>query len=950
MEELMRFQQLRPLQTISEEQASALGIALYPKNKLTPFAKSLVDSKERESYVALIGRYEEASGGKNIISATSQLHPFIKALYDWFSFKARPVKKNDLDKFLQTLKTGPNFVIDDEWNSIADNLLVAIERNRINVNYCVNFQELIRICQLIMLCLEFKGEVPGLAKNVTMDLINEILSRSVILPRAALRGRCSTDCSQGHNMDILRQPPPKYPPSRDGKCQCKCDPSCQPPDNHCVCIRTYIADLFIVKQDLARYEAGELADIENILAGELKLRHHRTLMHSEDSSQTETETVTSEERDHQVTEKNTLQSEVKNTIDTKLNVDAGVTATLKYGEAITVTPHANVTYNNAKSESENIARSYAKEIVDRSVTKVQETARKVIISKVINEVEEKNRHSIDNTQAGADHRAGLYYWVNKVSHAQVFNHGKHMMFDLIIPEPAATWKVLYTLKQKNDNALQMPQNPNVTPGEINAANYGNKLSQYGISSPDDIQPPDETIALQIPFSTFVTEPENGATTGFSSTEFKSADIPKGYKADRMDYEIRANTGHPESTGDRDQVAVSVHCGNYELMNRVLNEWQSANQGISLPLPIPNWTANGSHAMNGEAGTITVALAGFSTLAFSLSGSLSITCKLTDEGRTKWQDQIYNLIMTDYNRKLDAYNNAQGGSDDLVQIKGRNPFLNREIERNEFKRHVVAILMCNYFNGMGSMMESVAPCGYPEINFSKLERDAPIIQFFEQVFEWEYMNYLFYHSMWARKCKWPELISEDSGDPLFDKFLTAGASRVQVPVRPGMEDIFHWFLKTGQLWGASGKPPMPGDADYVSMIQELKESLQGDYDDRPGLIAATQGTDTLTLINSNYYWDLVNDVPAQPNIDNDADREILVNYKVYRIVKVEQTNPPADKTSWTITIERPYEGPTAANLKHAVGALFVGAPWEVVVPTELVYLRNIKDTLPAYPLS
>jgi hypothetical protein len=37
------------------------------------------------------------------------------------------------------------------------------------------------------------------------------------------------------------------------------------------------------------------------------------------------------------------------------------------------------------------------------------------------------------------------------------------------------------------------------------------------------------------------------------------------------------------------------------------------------------------------------------------------------------------------------------------------------------------------------------------------------------------------------------------------------------------------------------------------------------------------------------------------------------------------------------------------LKHAVGALYVGAPWEVVIPTKLVYLRNPTDKLPNYPL-
>ena len=85
------------------------------------------------------------------------------------------------------------------------------------------------------------------------------------------------------------------------------------------------------------------------------------------------------------------------------------------------------------------------------------------------------------------------------------------------------------------------------------------------------------------------------------------------------------------------------------------------------------------------------------------------------------------------------------------------------------------------------------------------------------------------------------------------------------------------------------------------------------------------------------------------IENDRDREVLIDYKVHRIVDVAQANA-ADPATWKITIDVPYPGATASNLKHAVGAVFVGAPWEVVTPTELVYLRNPTDTLPVYPLS
>jgi len=189
-------------------------------------------------------------------------------------------------------------------------------------------------------------------------------------------------------------------------------------------------------------------------------------MHSETPTETETETVTSEERNREVNQKFSLQSEVKSTVDEKVNVDAGVTATLKYGDAVTLTPHANVTANFAKSESQSVARSYAKDLVDRSVSKIQEKVRKLQISKVISEVEEKNLHSIDNTQPGADHRAGIYYWVNKVSHARVYNYGKHMMFDVIVPEPAAIFKKLYELKLKNDKNAKAPPKPTVTPQAI----------------------------------------------------------------------------------------------------------------------------------------------------------------------------------------------------------------------------------------------------------------------------------------------------------------------------------------------------------------------------------------------------------------------------------------------------------------------------------------------------
>jgi hypothetical protein len=942
MIELTRFQQLRPVQTIAAEEAQQIGLLLYPDAALSDLANSLKDSDSVSAYAALLNRYRGANKS-NEISDPKSLNPVVLSLYNWLNFKARPLKLEDFKTFVVTLKSSDLPKPEDEWRRYADNLILAIERGLLHTRYCVDFQLLIRICYLIRLCMKADDNGYQVGSDVTAALLNAILTLPILLPPRLLKGRCSENCKTPNKMALPTVKPDAVIAGRN-PCECTCDESCQKPSNFCICVKPYIGDLFLIKEELARFEAGDIADIENILAGEKKLRRHRTLTRSESTTESETDTTTSEERDHEVNEKFSLQSEVKSTVDEKVGVDAGVTATVKYGDAVTITPHANVTANFAKSESQSTARSYAKDLVDRSVSKVEEKVRKLQISKVLSEVEEKNEHSIDNTQVGADHRAGIYYWVNKVSHAQVYNYGKHMMFDVIVPEPAAIFKKLYELKLTSDKNAKAPLKPSVTPQAIQRNTYGTLLNQYGIATTDEIQPPDPTVCVQVAFSQNVPQPDDDKTVAFSSNEFKSPDIPKGYKATGLDYDIRCSIGHPKSTGPDDQVAVSVNVGNECLMFDAINEFASGGGQSNK-----NWVSAGNRAMKGEEGTVTVALAGFSTLALSLSGSISITCTLTDEAFEKWQAQIYNLIMTDYNRKLDAYNASTNKDDQLFQIKGRNPFLNREIERNEFKRNIIAILMCNYFNGLGSMMERVAPCGYPEINFAQLEKDTPVIQFFEQVFEWEYVTYLFYHSMWARKCKWADLIDEDSGDPLFDKFLMSGAARVQVPVRPGLESVFSWFLKTGQIWGAAGEPPVSGDDDYVAMIQELKEADQCDYNDRPGLIAAVQGSETLTLTGSTFYWDLVNDQPATLALDNDVDREILVNFKVYRIVKVEQTNA-GDNSTWTITIDKPYPDASQNNMKHAVGAVFVGAPWEIVVPTELVYLRNKTDLLPTYPLT
>jgi hypothetical protein len=90
---------------------------------------------------------------------------------------------------------------------------------------------------------------------------------------------------------------------------------------------------------------------------------------------------------------------------------------------------------------------------------------------------------------------------------------------------------------------------------------------------------------------------------------------------------------------------------------------------------------------------------------------------------------------------------------------------------------------------------------------------------------------------------------------------------------------------------------------------------------------------------------------------DLDREISIDTVVYRIgaIDLDPNSPPFDVLHpntmwWDVTLDRPYEGAQAIGLPYAVGAKFVGAPWIVTLPTDLIWLKNDTYCLPCYPLT
>lgn len=92
-----------------------------------------------------------------------------------------------------------------------------------------------------------------------------------------------------------------------------------------------VGDLKVVKQKLVRYEAGEVAHIENVLAREKRERQHRRLRQFEEILTEEQEREEESRRDLQSTERFELQSETQRTIQSETTFEAGVDLSAGYG-------------------------------------------------------------------------------------------------------------------------------------------------------------------------------------------------------------------------------------------------------------------------------------------------------------------------------------------------------------------------------------------------------------------------------------------------------------------------------------------------------------------------------------------------------------------------------------------------------------------------------------------
>ena len=241
-----------------------------------------------------------------------------------------------------------------------------------------------------------------------------------------------------------------------------------------------IGDLQAVRQELIGYEAGEISHIENVLEGGLLRRSTRREEINELTITQETDTTQVEERDQQSTSRNELSSEAQKEAGQQSTSVKDQTTTTDYGKLV-----------------ENSKTNYARSVTDRAVNTLTQMVKVQRVQREKKTFTEKSVHELDNRQSGTKVR-GIYQWVDKKYKTRILNYGKRLLYDVVIPEPAAFFiESLKNAAQPENFQITKPVDPNILPNQLNAGNYMYYASQYGVTA-SVTPPPDEfqTVAYQ----------------------------------------------------------------------------------------------------------------------------------------------------------------------------------------------------------------------------------------------------------------------------------------------------------------------------------------------------------------------------------------------------------------------------------------------------------------------
>jgi hypothetical protein len=565
--------------------------------------------------------------------------------------------------------------------------------------------------------------------------------------------------------------------------------------------RLGLADYRKVEQSVCCYLPGEVSHIENVMAREYKERSSRRLTRSEDTTTLELSMEKETQKDSSTTERFELQKEIDSVISKDTSAEAHASVGGNLGN-VRFDAGASFATNTSREDSNHTAVNYSKEVTEKALERVVQKVRQERTIKIIEEFEEQNKHGFDN-RLGDKHVSGVYRWVDKVYKNQVFNYGKRLMYEFMVPQPAVfhneAIKVLAAAPQAT--VLEKPADPRMYGGFFQIADHtkidSNTFPYWaGKYKADSKAAPDGTITIAQAFDLSAKEATGGSVVG--SKSFKM-EIPDGYEAVSAvvgwSYVYNSNGTTPLAVIRVGDKGYYTGASSYSLEDTIYFTGKPVRQSLSVS------------AESRNLGGIVI--------------NVSATCQRTAESYSNWQIESFNAIIDAYNEKLDAYNKAMEAvtKPQPQTTVDTNPGFYRQIENTVLRKNCISYLVSDGQMGK-KFYQGTSTTDIQPMVTAQMDQYAAMVKFIEQAFEWEIMSYKFYPFYWGNRQDWQQNYQKEVSDPLFRSFLQSGMARVIVSIRPGFEEAVMYFMATGQIWNG-GQVPAIGDDLYLSIVEELK---------------------------------------------------------------------------------------------------------------------------------
>lgn len=476
-----------------------------------------------------------------------------------------------------------------------------------------------------------------------------------------------------------------------------------------------IGDLKVVKQKLLKYQAGEIAYVETVLKSEKRERNYRTLDRSEDTYSYASTSKDSSTRDMQSTDRFELKREVENVIKNELGVGANIAITYN-GVPVVANLTSNFSYKHDQSETNKTAATLSRDVVSKAVQQVERNVSESRTVVRISEKEEQTKHVFENNTNNAQNISGIYRWLDKKYEAQLYNFGRRMMFEFVVPEPAAFF-VESRIRQ-----FEIVNNPPVVPVKPipKTLNLGFSAANIDLAKFNEL-----SAIYDLSFFSFPPERKNiqfiDQTSGSALFRTRVADS-EYWNA----YSFQCDVGAKGYTFESIYAVGRIHFwGQNEGLNSSgQDDWQINTFQISVDGQVivnevdntsENWVYNQNLTVRSHSpfinNSVSVVLGFFDLADFQLS--VLGTLLRSPEGLLEWQNMVYDHITKieleklrqinesqdeEYQRALVAYNRSVEELKTVVVndlLQGGSSSYNQDIIQTELKKHCLTMLTKEY---------------------------------------------------------------------------------------------------------------------------------------------------------------------------------------------------------------------------------------------------------------